>query len=357
MSYSNLTEYLKLPQWVKDDKPNWLNDLNEAFEKIDLYAQNAKSSSSWMYNDGTVIDKTTGVITKPDGSTVEPTGKNDGNWVYADGSTVNTSTGVITSGGSTLPPVSDDLSAIQKEIDDINGKIAILNNDGMQFGQDINDLDSRVTTNSNNISDIMSDISDIMSDSSFEKKVNVINTILNGSFMGSNATGYGKMVKSKPATTNNSSVVFIFAGTDYLIQGLQNAANVIMVFGSKIMILDMTVGSNDITATTYSLSTYANGVITVTKNVVTKNYVNGMSITEFDVTFPLTICLYRSNNTGKSFIGTSYMANIHDEDGNVIPDMSESMAFANISLSVVDFYTCNKNTTSELKAVLDSMIS
>ena len=40
MSYSNETETLKLPQYVAEDKPTWLVDMNESFAKIDVFAKN-----------------------------------------------------------------------------------------------------------------------------------------------------------------------------------------------------------------------------------------------------------------------------------------------------------------------------
>lgn len=42
MSYTNTTKNLKLPQWLDTDYPNWNPDTNEAFEKIDTFAGEAK---------------------------------------------------------------------------------------------------------------------------------------------------------------------------------------------------------------------------------------------------------------------------------------------------------------------------
>lgn len=43
MSYTNKTKTLELPQYVADDKPTWLEDINNTFEKIDNFAENVNT--------------------------------------------------------------------------------------------------------------------------------------------------------------------------------------------------------------------------------------------------------------------------------------------------------------------------
>lgn len=46
MGYTNTTNYLKLPQWVDNDKPSFLVDINNAFAKIDENAQSQGNDGS-----------------------------------------------------------------------------------------------------------------------------------------------------------------------------------------------------------------------------------------------------------------------------------------------------------------------
>lgn len=48
MSFTNHTTNKQLPQWVDDDKPSWLGDMNSAFLKVDAAFTTHESTMATM---------------------------------------------------------------------------------------------------------------------------------------------------------------------------------------------------------------------------------------------------------------------------------------------------------------------
>ena len=57
MAFTNRTTNYGLPQWVANDKPTWLSDVNGAFETIDTNLKNVADSSSGLSEDVALLQE------------------------------------------------------------------------------------------------------------------------------------------------------------------------------------------------------------------------------------------------------------------------------------------------------------